>query len=94
MIKVVEMHVDAEELRKTEGILGNFTKTVAEMMKETNALHGNLAEKAGLDIDKIAEDMRICVMIGAAACRMLADAAEAAEKKGGAEHAEDCGDDR
>lgn len=85
MMKVIEMHVGAKELRKAESILGEFSKVVAPMMKETDALHGDMAGKNGMDIEEVAEDLRMCIMIGAAACGMLAGVAQEAEEKEGEE---------
>ena len=85
MIKVIQMQVGVEELGKAERILKGFSEIVAPMMVEVDELHGGRAKEQGMDIDEIAEDLRACVMIGAAACGMLASAMKEAEEAGGNE---------
>ena len=80
MIDVVSMEIGARDVAQAGGILRNFARIARDALKLVDRTAGDLAKKEGGDIEEFAGDLERAVLIGAAACEVLAKAIGEAEK--------------
>ena len=69
----VKIELDEDILRESARELRDLGGSIKKMLIGFDALCGGLAAQKGLDIDKVADDAGKAVLVGMAACDVLAD---------------------
>lgn len=69
----VKIELDEDILRESARELRDLGRSIKKLLIEIDALCDGLAAREGLDIDKIADNAEKAVLVGMAACDVLAD---------------------